>query len=90
MIIRLGAAGFESRLMMFGRARFLALEQLVTVHCIAGDLRWALAELVLRSIRAALVSGRARVGSRIRRLAKRGRFASQHAPAATMLAAGGR
>jgi hypothetical protein len=90
MLIRLGEAGFNSRPETLKRAQTFALEHLVTIHCISGDLRWALAELAIRSIAATLAVGRKRLVYWGRRLAQRARLASHLTPADTMVAAGGR
>ncbi len=72
------------------RAQTMALEQLLAIQCISGDLRWALAELALRSIAAMLATGRKRLACWGRRLAQRVHLANQLTPADTMVAAGGR
>ena len=43
-----------------GNAKAFALEQLVSVHCVTSDLRWAMVELAWRSLTAmyALAQGR--------------------------------
>jgi hypothetical protein len=89
MLIRLDGAGFDSRLGTLRRAQTFALEHLVAIHCISGDLRWALAELAVRSIAAILAAARKRLAFWGRRLAQRIRLANQLAPADTMVAAGG-
>jgi hypothetical protein len=58
------------------RARSFALEQLVIVYCGSDDLRWALAVLALRSLRAICVSCRASLVTLARNLARKGRFAA--------------
>jgi hypothetical protein len=53
------------------RAQSFALEHAITVHCIFGDLRWALAELAARSVAAMWVSGQARLALLVRYAARR-------------------
>jgi len=53
------------------RAQSFALEHAITVHCISGDLRWALAELAARSVAAMWVSGQARLALLVRYAARR-------------------
>ena len=82
MLIRLDEAGFVSRPETLRRAQTFTLERLVTIHCISGDLRWALAELAVRSIAVVLELGRKRLVFWCRRLAQRARLAS-HSPLLT-------
>jgi hypothetical protein len=53
------------------RAQSFALEHAITVHCISGDLRWALAELAARSVAAMWVSAQARLALLVRYAARR-------------------
>jgi hypothetical protein len=80
MLIRLDGAGLDSRLATLWRAQTFALEHLVAIHCISGDLRWALAELAVRSIAAMLAAARQRLACWGRRLARRIGLANQFAP----------
>jgi hypothetical protein len=88
----LNLPGFDSdfRAGTLSRAQTFALEHLVAIHCTSNDLRWALAELIVRSIAALLAAGHKRLSSWSRRLARRLRSASAIAPADTMVAAGAR
>jgi hypothetical protein len=76
------------------RAQDFALEQLITIHTIGGDLRWALAVLAARSVAALWGFGQARLALLVRHAARRTRqrvrFLTHIAPADTMVAAGGR
>ncbi|TAI60953.1 hypothetical protein [Bradyrhizobium sp. Leo170] len=90
MLNHLSKAGLDSRLERFRRAQTFALEQLVTIHTVSSDLRWALIELALRSIAALLTAGGRHLVFRSRRLVKRVRLATHFTPADTMVAAGGR
>jgi hypothetical protein len=90
MLNRLDKGGLDSRLGRFRRAQTFALEQLVTIHTVSSDLRWALIELALRSIAALLTAGGRHLVFRSRRLVKRVRLAAHFTPADTMVAAGGR
>jgi hypothetical protein len=82
MLIRLDEAGFNSRPETLRRAQTFTLERLVTIHSTSCDLRWALAELAVRSIAAMLELGRKRLAFWCRRLAQRARLAS-HSPLLT-------
>ncbi len=55
----------------FRRAHSFALEQAMTIHCVSGDLRWALAELAARSVAAMFVCGQARLALLVRYAARR-------------------
>jgi hypothetical protein len=55
----------------FRRAQSFALEHAITVHCVSGDLRWALAELAARSVAAMWVYGQARLALLVRYAARR-------------------
>jgi hypothetical protein len=90
MLNRLDRGGPDSRLARFRRAQAFALEQLVTIHTVSTDLRWALIELALHSIVVLLTAGGRRLVFRSRRLVKRARLAAHFTPADTMVAAGGR
>jgi hypothetical protein len=90
MLNRLDKGGLDSRLARFRRAQTFALEQLVTIHTVSTDLRWALIELALRSIVALFTAGGKHLVSHSRRLVKRARLATHFTPADTMVAAGGR
>ncbi|MCA1451850.1 hypothetical protein I6F35_01305 [Bradyrhizobium sp. BRP22] len=90
MLNHIGSGGFDSRLGRFRRAQTFALEQLVTIHSVSSDLRWALIELALRSIAALLTAAGKHLVFRSRRLVKRVRLATHFTPADTMVAAGGR
>ncbi|WP_051334717.1 hypothetical protein [Bradyrhizobium sp. Ai1a-2] len=90
MLSHLSKGGLHSRLERFRRAQTFALEQLVTIHTVSSDLRWALIELALRSIVALLTAGGRHLVFRSRRLVKRVRLATHFTPADTMVAAGGR
>jgi hypothetical protein len=90
MLNRLDRGRLDSRLTRFRRAHAFALEQLVTIHTVSDDLRWALIELALRSIVAMLTGGGRYLVYRSRRLVKRARLAAHFTPADTMVAAGGR
>jgi hypothetical protein len=79
MLIRLDWVGSNSRLGTLLREAF-ALEQLVAIHCVSSDLRWALAELAVRSIAAMLAAGSKRLACWGRRLAQRLRFAAGYQP----------
>ncbi|WP_161851667.1 hypothetical protein [Bradyrhizobium sp. CCBAU 051011] len=48
-------------------ARGFALEQLVSIHCVTSDLRWAMVELAWRSLTAMCALGRAQLVSWMRR-----------------------
>jgi hypothetical protein len=78
----------------FRRAHSFALEHAITIHCVSGDLRWALAELAARSVAAMWVSGQARLALLVRYAARRAggraRFMPPISAADTMVAAGGR
>jgi hypothetical protein len=71
------------------RGQILVLQHLLSIHSISADLRWALAELAVRSLAAMLAAGRRRLVSQARRLAQRVRLANRLTPADTMVAAGG-
>jgi hypothetical protein len=90
MLIRLHGDGFDSRLGTVGQAQAFTLEHLLVIHSTTCDLRWALAELAVRSIAALLALGYKRLVSSRRRLARRLHLASRLTPADTMVAAGGR
>jgi hypothetical protein len=90
MLNHLHSGGLDSRLARLRRAQTFALEQLVTIHTVSSDLRWALVELALRSIVAMLTAGGKHLVFRSRRLVKRARLATHFTPADTMVAAGGR
>lgn len=65
----------------FRRAQSFALEHVITVHSVSGDLRWALAELAARSFAAMWVFGQARLALLVRYAARRaGGKGSFHAP----------
>jgi hypothetical protein len=53
------------------RAQSFALEHVITIHCVSGDLRWALAELATRSVAAMWVRGQARLALLVRYAARR-------------------
>ena len=76
------------------RAQSFALEHLITIHSVSGDLRWALAVLAARSFAAMWVFGQARFTLLVRYAARRTRqkvrFLTHVATADTMVAAGGR
>ena len=83
--------GFRESRLPLVKARGFAFEQLVSIHCVTTDLRWAMVELAWRSFTAmcalaqgqlALLAGRIRRGKR--RLGPGGDAAD------TMVAAGGR
>ncbi len=78
----------------FRRAQSFALEHVITIHCVSGDLRWALAELAARSVAVMWVCGQARLALLVRYAARRAgpraRFMPDIAAADTMVAAGGR
>jgi hypothetical protein len=78
----------------FRRAQSFALEHVIAVHCVSGDLRWALAALAARSCTAMWVLAQARLALLVRYAARRagprGRFMPHIAAADTMVAAGGR
>jgi hypothetical protein len=84
--------GCRGRLQALRRAHAFALEELITVHGVSCDLRWALVSLVARSLLATLVFARVRITRAARatgrHLAHRLRFTIS--PADTMVAAGGR
>jgi hypothetical protein len=90
MLNRLDKGGLDTRLQRFRRTQTFALEQLVTIHTVSSDLRWALIELALRSIATLLTAGGKQLVFRSRRLVKRARLAAHFTPADTMVAAGGR
>ena len=90
MLNRLDRGGLDSRLARFRRVQTFTLEQLVTIHTVSTDLRWALIELALRSIVALLTAGGKHLVFRSRRLVKWARLATHFTPADTMVAAGGR
>ena len=61
----------------FRRAEGFALEHAITIHCVSGDLRWALAALAARSFASMWMSGQARLVLLVRYAARRaGRKAS--------------
>jgi len=73
----------------FGCARTFVLEQLIVVHSVSADLRWALAALALRSFTAMWGVAQARLMSLIQDAARRGhkaRFADDIAAADTTVA----
>ena len=90
MLICLDEAGFNSRPETLRRAQTFTLEHLVIIHCTSCDLRWALAELAVRSIAAMLELGRKRLAFWCRRLPPKGPSGKPFTPADTMVAAGGR
>jgi hypothetical protein len=47
-------------------ARAFALEQLVSIHCVTSDLRWAMVELAWRSFTAMWAFAQGQVVSRVR------------------------
>ena len=55
----------------FRRAQSFALEHAITIHCVSGDLRWALAALAARSFAAMWISGQAHLASLVRYAARR-------------------
>jgi hypothetical protein len=55
----------------FRRAQGFALEHAITIHCVSGDLRWALAALAARSFAAMWISGQARLVLLVRYAARR-------------------
>ena len=63
----------------FRRAQSFALEHVITVHSVSGDLRWALAELAARSFATMWAFGRARVALLVRHAARRAKGPC-HAP----------
>jgi hypothetical protein len=76
----------------FFNARPRVLADLVCIHTVTIDLRWALVELALRSITAACAFAYARSAVRVRRIIRRGRSCGGpgFTAADTMVAAGGR
>ena len=75
----------------FLKARFFALEHLVSIHGTALDLRWAMLELVWRSFAALCVRAHARLAVLARRIRHGKRSLAQGFDAAdTMVAAAGR
>jgi hypothetical protein len=86
MLIRLDEAGFNSRLGTLRRAQTFTLEHLVTIHSTSCDLRWALAELAVRSIAAMLELGRKRL---VPASCPKGPSGKPFSPADTTVAAGG-
>ena len=65
----------------FRRAQSFALEHVITVHSVSGDLRWALAELAARSVAAMWAFWQARLALLVRYAARRaGGKGPFHAP----------
>ena len=56
----------RSRLPLLNAQTF-ALEQLVSIHCVTSDLRWAMVELAWRSLKAMCVLARAQLVAWVRR-----------------------
>ena len=67
------------------RVQSWALERLVSIDCVAGDLRWAMIALALRSLRSVWALGRDQFGHLVRNAASR---AARHADS-TVAAGGG-
>ncbi len=63
----------------FRRAQSFALEHVITVHSVSGDLRWALAELAARSLAAMWAFGQVRLALLVRYAARRAK-GPFHAP----------
>ncbi|ANW04667.1 hypothetical protein [Bradyrhizobium icense] len=55
--------GFRRSRGPLANAHGFALEQLVSIHCVTSDLRWAMVELAWRSLTAMCVYVRAQVAS---------------------------
>ena len=64
----------------FRRAQSFALEHVITIHCVSGDLRWALAELAARSVAAMWVRGQARLALLVRYAARRAGLRARFMP----------
>jgi hypothetical protein len=73
-------------------ARSFVLEQLLCVHSVNADLRWAMVELAVQSLAAICVFAQAKLVVLIRRMVRRENRRGAHGIAAadTMVAAGGR
>jgi hypothetical protein len=77
----------------FWRVQAWAVEHLISVHCAAGDFRWAIAALVLRSFVALEAFAQRQLVSLARSVMGRAwqgaRFAAEMTNADSMVAAGG-
>jgi hypothetical protein len=84
--------GFPKSLAHLANARGFAFEQLVSIHCVTTDLRWAMVELAWRSFTAMCAFAQGQLVAWMRKARTRGprRAASAIAAADTMVAAGGR
>jgi hypothetical protein len=54
-------SGFRGSLAPLANARGFAFEQLVSIHCVTSDLRWAMVELAWRSFTAMCVFAQGRL-----------------------------
>ena len=90
MMILYGFGAFRP----FWRAQVWAVEQLVSIHCASGDVRWAIAALALRSFAALEAFAHKQLVALARNVMGRAwqgaRFAGDTTAADTMVAAGGR
>lgn len=84
--------GFRRSRLPLPNARNLALDQLVCIHGITLDLRWAMVQLALHAIAALCILAQAQLASLVCRIVYRGsrRCTADVAAADTMVAAGGR
>jgi hypothetical protein len=86
--------GIRGHFEPLSRARSFALEHLISFRCGAGDVRWAIVALALRSFIAVCVFGQRQCALLVRSVMGRAwqgaRFAAGFSDAATMVAAGGR
>jgi len=84
--------GFPGTRLPLLDAQAFALEQLVCIHSVTLDLRWAMVELALRSFIAMYAHAQGHLICLAGRIARRGRKCCAHdvTAADTMLAAGGR
>ena len=72
-------------------AQGFALEQLVSIHCVTTDLRWAMLELAWRSFTAMCALAQGQLALLVCRIRHGKRYLAQRLDAAdTMVAAGGR
>lgn len=85
----LGLRGYRLPL---SNAQALALEQLVCIHSVTFDLRWAMVELALRAFAAICALAQRQLVLLVHRIVRRGKKSCTHGGAAadTMVAAGGR
>lgn len=84
--------GFRGSRLPRSNAQAFALEQLVCIHSVTLDLRWAMIELALRSFTAMYALAQGQLVLLVRRILRRARKCCTHGCTAadTMVAAGGR